>query len=104
MVPPTSQQKKKKKKKGLCSYFKKVETNEVQSHILQTQMHLKSRKSTPNFEDKRGHSTKGNKRWWLTTYLTTYKSNKLRRRPVRTATTKVDQKVISTTMTNSFLI
>lgn len=69
---------------------KGVKTTDVQSKILQTHMHLKSRKSAPNSEDKRGHSMKRIRKWWLITHLTTYKS-KLKYDPVRTATAKVDQ-------------
>jgi len=55
------------------------------SQILQTQMHSKSRKSAPNFEDKGGHSmNKRDRKWWLTTYLLTLKS-KHRHRLVKAA-------------------
>ena len=69
-----------------------VKIAKAQSHFLQTHMHSKSRKSTPNFEIKnRRHSTnKRGRQQWLITHLKTYKS-KPWHHPVRVATSKVDQ-------------
>lgn len=68
-----------------------MKTAKVQSQILQTQMHSKSRKSASNFEDKRRHSMERSRRWWLTTNLLILKS-KHRRRLVWAAVAKRTKK------------
>ena len=72
-----------------CPGWAYIEVCGAQSQILQTQMHSRLGKSALNFENKDGIECRETKKWWLTTYILTFKSK--RSHPlVRATSVKVD--------------